>query len=164
MQKRRVRSLASSVLLVALALLLAGALSVRLRLRGPLNGVRQFNKHVVNRLTGPWAGRPGSPFVRIQHVGRRSGRRYATPVMAALSAGRLYICLTYGPQTDWVRNVRAEGHAVIIRAGRAYPVGAPEVVGPAAALPAFSRPVRLGCRLLGITAFLALRVEGSPTR
>ena len=70
--------------------------------------VGQWNKAGLNRLTrhiAPWM--PG--FGVVVHCGRRSGRRYQTPVNV-FSAGNGYvIALTYGPETDWVKNVLAAG-------------------------------------------------------
>lgn len=160
MHQSRARYLFLPLVLAPVALVVAGALSVRFRLQGPLGYVRQFNKLVFNRLTLRQAGRPGSPFVLVQHIGRRSGRNYSTPVMAAPTEGGLFIALTYGPQTDWCRNVRAAGHATILRDGTAYAITAPELVGPSAAFPAFPLPVRLGCSLLGIREFLKVTVDG----
>lgn len=154
MGKSRARYVVRALIIVPAALVTAGALSVRFRLHGPLRWLRRFNKHVFNRLTLPWAGRRGSPFVLVEHVGRRTGRRYQTPVAAAPMGDSLYIALTYGPQTDWCRNVRAAEQAAILDGGIAYTAGSPEVVDRSVALPAFSLPARLACRLIGIREFL----------
>ena len=62
----------------------------------------------------PWM--PG--FGVIVHHGRRSGLRYQTPVNV-FSAGNGYvIALTYGPETDWVKNVLAAGGCELRTRGR----------------------------------------------
>ena len=70
--------------------------------------VAHFNRRVTNRVTRRFAWwLPG--FAIVIHVGRRSGRRYRTPVNVFRSDGRYVFALTYGPETDWVRNVLAAG-------------------------------------------------------
>ncbi len=70
--------------------------------------IARFNKHFTNRLTLRVAGYlPG--FAIVSHVGRKSGRPYRTPVNAFRTDGGYIIALTYGPQSDWVKNVLAAG-------------------------------------------------------
>ena len=45
----------------------------------------------------------------VVHTGRRTHRQYRTPVNVFRRADRYIIALTYGPDADWVRNVRASG-------------------------------------------------------
>jgi len=66
----------------------------------------RFNKRVTNRITPRVAGwAPG--FAIIEHVGRKSGRTYRTPVNAFREGDTLTFALTYGPESEWVRNVLA---------------------------------------------------------
>ena len=44
----------------------------------------------------------------IEHVGRRSGARYRTPVNFTRDAGHVYCVAGFGPHTDWYRNVLVE--------------------------------------------------------
>ena len=69
-----------------------------------------FNKHVTNRILGPIAWYLPA-FGRIEHVGRRSGRRYVSPIMAFRSGDRrrMTFALTYGTDAEWVRNALAAG-------------------------------------------------------
>ncbi len=53
-----------------------------------------------------WPGGFGRLMV-IEHVGRRSGARYRTPVNFTRDAGRVYCVVGFGPHTDWYRNVLA---------------------------------------------------------
>jgi deazaflavin-dependent oxidoreductase (nitroreductase family) len=70
--------------------------------------VARFNAHVTNRVSRPLAGRlPG--FAVVTHVGRRSGRTYQTPVNMFRDGERYVIALTYGADTQWVKNVMAAG-------------------------------------------------------
>lgn len=48
-------------------------------------------------------------FAIVTHVGRRSGRRYETPLMLFRRDDVIVIAMTYGPDTDWAKNVLAAG-------------------------------------------------------
>jgi len=85
------------------------------------------------------AGKDGSNTSVIRHVGRQSGRRYATPVVAARNDDRFFIALPYGQHTDWLRNVLSEGSATIVSHGHTYEVDRPEVV-PMAEATGYFRP------------------------
>jgi deazaflavin-dependent oxidoreductase (nitroreductase family) len=74
------------------------------------------------------AGKQGSSTSVIRHVGRRSGRTYQTPVIAARHDDSFLIALPYGERTDWLRNVLGKGSATIVTNGRAYEVDRPEVI------------------------------------
>lgn len=55
----------------------------------------------------------------IEHVGRRSGTRYRTPVDFTRHGGDVYCLAGFGPRTDWLRNVEAHPDiAVWLRDGR----------------------------------------------
>jgi hypothetical protein len=59
------------------------------------------------------------------------------------------VALVYGEESDWLRNLRARGGGLVIRAGRAFSVGPPTVVraADASVLPRLSPPARAYCRL-----------------
>jgi deazaflavin-dependent oxidoreductase (nitroreductase family) len=62
----------------------------------------------------------GRTFVEFTHTGRKTGRRYETVAMVLRydADGReAVICAAWGPDTDWVRNLRA-GPAARVRLGR----------------------------------------------
>jgi deazaflavin-dependent oxidoreductase (nitroreductase family) len=83
------------------------------------------------------AGKVGSNTSVVRHVGRRSGRIYDTPVVAAENGDGFFIALPYGERTDWLRNVLARGNAEIVSEGRTFPVDRPEVVPIAEATGSF---------------------------
>ena len=77
----------------------------------------RINLHVTNRLLGPLATRlPGMAVV--MHLGRKTHRRYRTPVLVFRRGSRLIIALTYGRESQWVRNVLAEGGCELETEGR----------------------------------------------
>src|SRR6187200_537921 len=87
----------------------------------------RFNLHVTNRVLGPVARQlPG--FAVVSHVGRRSGRVYRTPVNLFRDSDRYAIALTYGSDSQWVRNVLAAGAVDIETRGRRVRLVAPEIV------------------------------------
>ncbi len=114
----------------------------------------RFNRRVTNPLFRTFAGRL-PPFAIVEHRGRRSGRRYATPVMAFSAADGYAIALTYGPDRDWVKNVRAAGGCTLVRGGRRVPLAQPLVLSNdgSALMPAAIRPV---LRRLGVTDVMRL--------
>jgi deazaflavin-dependent oxidoreductase (nitroreductase family) len=87
----------------------------------------RFNLRVTNPIQGTWAWLI-PPWAVIVHRGRRSGRSYRTPVIAFRRGDRLAIALFYGDDAQWVRNLRASGGGVVIRAGRSWQLLEPRVV------------------------------------
>jgi deazaflavin-dependent oxidoreductase (nitroreductase family) len=94
--------------------------------------LRKFNRAILNPVT-----RCFSFSSLIYHVGRRSGKEYATPVKAVIKDGHIYIPLTFGPDTDWYLNVQAAGLCRVKIEGKVYLAGHPELVDAAAAAVAF---------------------------
>ena len=90
------------------------------------NRLRFLNKWIFNRLILKFAGASYSQISVIRHVGRRSGRAYATPVFAVPSGDRFVFALPYGADVDWYRNVLAAGQATMVWRGKEYLVENPE--------------------------------------
>ena len=88
----------------------------------------RFNRKITNPFFLSFAGRPHSPFAIVRHVGRTSGRPYATPVITTWTAEGFVIPLTYGDGTDWLRNLRTADEAIIVHQGHAYHVVRPQVL------------------------------------
>jgi deazaflavin-dependent oxidoreductase (nitroreductase family) len=79
--------------------------------------IARFNKRFTNPLTSKVAGYlPG--FAIVNHLGRKSGRAYRTPVNAFRTDDGYIIALTYGAQSDWVKNVLAAGSCELQTRGR----------------------------------------------
>lgn len=115
----------------------------------------RFNRRFTNRILGAIPVRL-SPFVLIEHVGRRSGRTYETLVVAFRHPAGWLFALTYGSGADWVANVQAADAAVLHRRGVAAVLTTPQVIGRPQAFPHLPVLVRLVLRLLGCTEFLVL--------
>jgi deazaflavin-dependent oxidoreductase (nitroreductase family) len=113
-------------------------------------GLARFNRHVTNPIQRMWAGRL-PPFAIVEHVGRRSGKPYRTPVNAFYTSvdGKpgVAIVLTYGPDRDWLKNLTAAGGGRMRRNGKTFGITDPRVVPKAEAAqhvigrwrPAFAR-------------------------
>jgi deazaflavin-dependent oxidoreductase (nitroreductase family) len=97
--------------------------------------VRRFNRAVGNPYQMRTAGTPGAYASVIRHVGRTTGRQYATPMVPFPTDDGFVIALPYGPGADWVKNVMASGSATIVHGGTTYRVGQPELVPVAEAAP-----------------------------
>ena len=96
----------------------------------------RFNRHVTNPIQRLWAGRVPA-FGILEHVGRRSGRQYRTPlnVFPADIDGEpgVVILLSYGPDRDWLKNLYAAGGARLQRKGSTFGVSRPRTVTKAEA-------------------------------
>ena len=75
----------------------------------------RWNKAGLNRLTKHTA--PLTPGWVVIHRGRRSGRRFQTPVNVFRTEDGFLFALTYGPDSDWVKNVLAAGGGELRTAG-----------------------------------------------
>ncbi len=99
-------------------------------------GLARFNRHVTNPIQRLWAGRV-PPFGILEHVGRRSGRQYRTPlnVFPAQIDGEpgVALLLTYGPDRDWLKNLHAAGGGRVQYRGTTFGVGQPHTVTKAEA-------------------------------
>jgi deazaflavin-dependent oxidoreductase (nitroreductase family) len=115
----------------------------------------RFNRVVTNPIVRHVAGRlPG--FAIVNHVGRRSGRVYRSPVNLFRHGDRFVISLTYGADSQWVRNVLAAGEADVDTRSRRLHLVDPEIVhDPDQSLvPAAIRPI---LRAVNVTDFMLLR-------
>jgi deazaflavin-dependent oxidoreductase (nitroreductase family) len=117
---------------------------------------------VVNPLVLRIAGRRHMPVLGIvHHRGRKTGRRYATPLGVRPAAGGGFVMpLTFSEASHWYQNIRAAGWCVITYRGADHTVTGPRLVDRATAGPAYPRYERLALRLIGINEFVWL--TGAP--
>ena len=109
---------------------------------------RTLLKHTLNPLTLRLTLAGLGPFTIVRHVGRRSGKHYATPLLLAPIAGGFVAELTYGPNVDWFQNVMAAGHCTIVRGGKEIAIDRIEPMDSAAGRQAFPLAARSVLRLL----------------
>jgi deazaflavin-dependent oxidoreductase (nitroreductase family) len=115
----------------------------------------RFNLRVTNPVLSRVAGHlPG--FAILTHVGRRSGTTFETPVNIFRDGDRHVIALTYGRESQWVRNVVAAGGCEVRIRGRRMRLTDPEIVhDPERRL--VPAPVRVPLSLVGVEDFMVLR-------
>jgi len=110
-------------------------------------------KHTLNPLTRRLAGTSFGPFAKVQHVGRRSGQPYETPIIVSRVADGFVIELTYGPDVDWHKNVLAAGGCTLVWHGRPYRINRITPLDSATGRASFPVPQRWILRLLRRTHF-----------
>jgi len=80
-----------------------------------------INKHVTNKfilLFARWL----PPFAIVNHRGRKTGRRYRTPILAFPTETGFVFALTYGRDVDWVRNLVASDSGRLEYKGDEIPI------------------------------------------
>jgi deazaflavin-dependent oxidoreductase (nitroreductase family) len=150
---------------VALALLAAALIAeviavvvFRTKWRPAIDLVRRTNRAVLNPAMLHLAGGKHWYAAVVRHVGRRSGRSYATPVLAERAGGRLYIPLPYGTHVDWLANVLAAGGCIVECKGERHRTTAPVVIPAAEAAPALRPRRRAAPGFYGVDAYLRLDI------
>jgi deazaflavin-dependent oxidoreductase (nitroreductase family) len=125
-----------------------------------MSPLRRFTTKIFNpifRRIAAWV--PG--FGILEYVGRKSGRRYRIPVMRFRRGSGFVFCLVYGPDVEWVKNVKAAGGAEVRIRRRTTRLTDPEVVvDPTRRLvPRYARPLM---RFLRVKAFLTVQAAEDP--
>jgi deazaflavin-dependent oxidoreductase (nitroreductase family) len=121
--------------------------------------LRPFTTHVFNRVSRLFAGWMPS-FGLIEHVGRKSGKTYRTPMNVFRSGDGWVFALTYGSDVQWVKNVLAAGGCTLINRRRRHVLTDPQVfVDPSRRL--MPTPVRQFLGLLRVSEFLRMSERAS---
>ena len=138
-----------------LVLLITPVLLIRFRKRW----VAAFNLAVTNRITSRFANRlPG--FGILTHVGRKSGRVYRTPVNVFRTPEGFLIALTYGRDSEWVKNVLSAGGCQLETRRLVYQLSAPTIVHDPTRR-RFPLPVRMILWIVGANDFMQLSTSHS---
>ena len=117
--------------------------------------VARFNRYVTNPIARRVAG--WAPmFAILYHQGRRSGKRYSTPINIFRADGGFVIALTYGPDVEWVKNIGETQEAEIRYRSRQIRVVRPQRISTSEGMAAMPRLVRLILRMINVTEFLHL--------
>ena len=122
-----------------------------------MSRIRPFTNRLFNPIARRFAGRlPG--FGMLTYRGRTSGREYHTPLNVFRRGDSFVIALTYGSDSQWVKNVEAAGRATLVTCGRDYDLVEPvRYRDPNRRLMPF--PVRVMLRLNDVDEFLRMRIE-----
>ena len=160
---RAVRALVAAVLIAAVVRRVRIAAGMRRGDQAVIDAKRHRNKRFANKMVTRVgrAGRPHSIFAVIEHTGRRSGRRYTTPVRVVEQPGGFIVPLTYGPNTTWYVNLRA-GAAQLHWQGRTIPVGNPSIVPTRLVVHRFPLPSRFLLWLDGTERCVEIQDLASP--
>ena len=101
----------------------------------------RFNPYFTNPIQRLWAG--WAPTMGIlEHVGRKSGKPYRTPLNVFSTDDGVAIMLTYGPNRDWLKNVVAADGARMRRHGKMLELTDPVLMPKAEAARSVKDPWR----------------------
>jgi deazaflavin-dependent oxidoreductase (nitroreductase family) len=125
------------------------------------NRMRFVNKYFLNHITLFIARRGIGPFSVLVHEGRRSGRKYETPVIATYREDDILIPLPYGEHVDWLRNVMAHHGCELRRKQRKIQAVEPELIDLESASPALPAILVGIYRRLEVFRFLRLKYRGN---
>ena len=124
-------------------------------------------RHVVARLVG--AVGPFSAHVVVwsrsqavagmQHPGNTQVRSLDATVRRCFLVGRHRV-VPYGASADWVKNVLAQGSAVIVNEGNTYQLERPELVSSEKAMAEIPPKYQRSLRLFDVEEFLWVRFVG----
>ncbi len=129
------------------------------------SGIRllgSIQKNTLNRLTVRLARGGRGPFSLVIHIGRKSGKRFETPIIVQPTNGGFMIELTYGDKVQWYRNVVAAGGCTLLYRRHEYVVNAIQPVDASTGLAAFPPSQRRVLRLLRRTHFVLFRTPEPP--
>ena len=79
----------------------------------------RFNRHFTNPIQRLWAGWAPT-FGILEHVGRKSGKPYRTPLTVFSTDDGVAILLTYGPNRDWLKNIVSADGGRMKRYGKTF--------------------------------------------
>ena len=144
--------------LIGCVVVFLGLLLVGLRWKvGPVvDLIRRMNRSLTNPRVMRNAGTSQTETAVIQHVGRKSGRTYETPIDIIETATGMLIALPYGDRADWTRNVLATGAATVLMQGERVAVDRPTVVATADVAALIPRRTMRMLRLFGVNQCLHL--------
>jgi len=117
--------------------------------------MRRVNRAVTNPVLGTIAWIV-PPMAVLHHRGRKSGRRYHTPVIAFRTKKGFVVPMTYGRDVDWARNIVAGKGCQIVQLGQRHELGHPRVVGTTQAYPHLPAGFRRVLRAANLPGYLLL--------
>ncbi len=85
-------------------------------MRMPPRVVATLNRRFTNpaaRSIAPWLPYLGT----LEHVGRKSGKSYRTPLLVFHTEDGFVVLVGYGPESDWLKNVFAGGPTALRKRG-----------------------------------------------
>lgn len=119
--------------------------------------LRPLLKHMFNPPVLRAAARGETPYAIVNHIGRRSGAAYRTPVDAQRTPEGVLITLPYGPITDWCRNVLASGRCTLVLDREELTLAEPQILPASLAERQVSAVVARRWHRQGIAHYLSLK-------
>ena len=117
----------------------------------------RLNRRATNHVMEPLALRMPM-FGVVIHQGRTSRRAYRTPVNVFQRPEHVVFALTYGRDSEWVKNVLAAGHCELEMHGRSWRLTGPRLYHDPQRR-TVPKWVGLLLGLLKVNDFLEMRVE-----
>ena len=90
---------------------------------------------INKRLFNPREVRRGK-YPVVNHVGRKSGKAYQTPLDAFPTKAGFVLVARYGPESDWIQNILSAGEASLTVDGQEHALTSPRLVAQEQALDA----------------------------
>jgi len=125
--------------------------------------MRRVNRALTNPVMGTFAWL-APPLAVVHHVGRKSGKRYQTPVLAFRSRTGFVIPMPYGRDVEWARNIVAASECGLVQMGRRVRLYNPRIVGFKAAESHLPAIARTALRAANLPGYVLLAREGERTQ
>jgi deazaflavin-dependent oxidoreductase (nitroreductase family) len=120
--------------------------------------MRRVNRLFTNPVLGTIAWLV-PPMAVVHHVGRKTGRKYRSPVVAFRSARGFVVPMTYGRDVDWGRNIMKAGGCTLVQGGRRHALRNPCIVDGDAAYSHLPVGVRAALRAANLPGFVLLDLD-----
>ncbi len=125
--------------------------------------MRRVNRVVTNPILGSVAWIL-PPLAIVHHVGRKTGKRYRTPVVAFATASGFVIPMTYGRDVDWGRNLVHAGGGEIVQIGQRHVLRRPRMVDRDTAYPHLPIGIRSALWKANLPGYVLLDTVATPIR
>jgi deazaflavin-dependent oxidoreductase (nitroreductase family) len=119
-------------------------------------------RHVAQRYVNPVVrpvARKLPTFGVLTYRGRKTGRRYHTPINAFRRGDSYFFFLTYGSDVQWVKNVLAAGSCSLETRGQVVELVDPELITDPELRPAPAVARFVERRIAGVTQYLRMRAR-----
>ena len=123
--------------------------------------IPRFMRHVNRVFTNPLLGTIAwivPPLAVVHHVGRKTGRKYRSPVVAFRSRLGIVIPMTYGRDVDWARNIVRARRCDLDQSGRRVALKNPRIVDFDRARSRLPAPLRPFFRAASFPGYVLLDV------
>ena len=124
-----------------------------------LDRIRVMNKYFTNKALIHIAGKKFGHFAILEHIGRKSGKRYRIPIIAEPIENGFVIALTYGKKVDWCENLLASGGGSLRWKNQDFSLVNPRFIAAETGLSAFPPLLQPILRRKNIEYYLKLDIQ-----